>query len=1008
MLFISVSARPHVGRLDVVQRHVAQGASLAEMAALMAADLPADFWGSGVALIDGHRMVEPEEFSGVVPQAGENVAFVALPRGGKALQLFASIAVVAGQAFAFSIPGVGSFLSAGIGLAGSMLLARLQPKPPREKPPKQLGEAGFSSNALKPYEQIPTVLGVRRVPAPYIAPPLIEPDGDAAFGRAIIGLAGRHDLTEPLVNGSPIDFLEENYRGGEPSDKPPEVYTTTWWQSAGTEFSRHNLETNKKNTKRWFCAHNDDGEEAVQLYDLPQAHYFPMGARHWPDRIRIDLRFQQGLFRAGTAGNVGVAFRLGFFKAGHDPVFLPEVHYITEFSSPARARIIIDFSADPGGLLSPSSLLNESPWSFTYTDSTQQTNDGAVADSYYGTGSGSHMGVEGTNTLRIYCDLDSVTIPEGASLGIKMGAAYREDRLVANNSYSYDGGGATDISWFGYYDDAGDYACVEDQIDLVSQCAIEYVTREYDVDPLALENIATYELRTKNQSVDQVTVLAARYVEKRWNGVSWVAAPHVSSNPAAIFHDLVTNATPQLLARPLGVSLVDEDALGRWYEFCEREGLECSAFIPSGSLEDALQVVVQAGHGYLRRSESWSVYFEEDRAHEEPVHIYSPRNSRNFQVEKAFDHKPHALRVTYDDRDDNWQTRPDLIVYADGYDASTATLFETADYRGIDNEWNARRRAKLDLDLLYARDKTYTLETDARYLVTPRGAMVGVSSPVLNELQATAGVRHVVRETSGGVTTITGLVLDTAIELQSGTTGVAISTLNGTVVLGETATVGPAREITFSTALEDDDAIAEGCMASFGVVGEEYGRFIVDDIQPASDSMARVVLVDEAPSVFRGAGPSLARRLLDAWGGTGVAVDFTDGSLRIFDADHPELIFDGPFADRMTITGTLSPSADGCYFDGSNYATLDAVLTPWADSAMTMFVVFKVPAILGATQFVVHIDAGGTTNRHYIEVKPAGKIQMVTIRSGVVEVSRAPADAVADASDLSGRFRASR
>lgn len=163
MLFISVSARPHVGRLDVVQRHVAQGASLAEMAALMAADLPADFWGSGVALIDGHRMVEPEEFSGVVPQAGENVAFVALPRGGKALQLFASIAVVAGQAFAFSIPGVGSFLSAGIGLAGSMLLARLQPKPPREKPPKQLGEAGFSSNALKPYEQIPTVLGVRSV-----------------------------------------------------------------------------------------------------------------------------------------------------------------------------------------------------------------------------------------------------------------------------------------------------------------------------------------------------------------------------------------------------------------------------------------------------------------------------------------------------------------------------------------------------------------------------------------------------------------------------------------------------------------------------------------------------------------------------------------------------------------------------------------------------------------------------------------------------------------------------
>lgn len=177
-------------------------------------------------------------------------------------------------------------------------------------------------------------------------------------------------------------------------------------------------------------------------------------------------------------------------------------------------------------------------------------------------------------------------------------------------------------------------------------------------------------------------------------------------------------------------------------------------------------------------------------------------------------------------------------------------------------------------------------------------------------------------------------------------------------------------------------------MASFGVVGEEYGRFIVDDIQPASDSMARVVLVDEAPSVFRGAGPSLARRLLDAWGGTGVAVDFTDGSLRIYDADHPELIFDGPFADRMTITGTLSPSADGCYFDGSNYAVLNSVLTPWADSAMTVFVVFKIPSIAGVPQFAMHIDDGGTSNRHFIVVLPAGNVQVLTATSGATVVNR--------------------
>ena len=993
---IPVLARPRMGRLAVVHRDVPAGASLADMAAAVADDMPGEFWRYGLALIDGDdgHPVEPHVWHLVRPKPGHTVQFVIVPQGGKTLRLLATIAIAAAQALAYSIPGVGPYLSAAVGLAGSVVLGLLAPKPKSPAPPKQVGTAGFSGNVLAVYEQIPTVLGRRRVPARYLAPPLVEIDGDNAYGRAIIALAGRHDITDPLIDGTPAQFLEQNIREGHGADTDPSIYTDVWWQEQGREMSRHNMDIEISTDKRWRLAHSADGLAAVTAYDLPQFHYYRMSPIKMPQRIVVDLYFPQGLYLLDSSGKAGIPFRLGFFKTGASTIWLPELHINAKVDTPVRAKLIIEFAADPGGLTAPST---SSMWSDAYAKTNRQVTAGDFAHSYYGTGKiATHVGVTSSNICTVYVDPAQVAVDGSYTFAIQAGAGYivslhykLDNAFNKCNYYTY--GSITDVpvDYFSYYLDGSIYTAIEDQSRVMTQCVIEYFTREFNEPATVPDNIATYEIRTKNQRVDQISIMAGRYVAKRWTGVAWVAEPHVSSNPAEIAYDMLTNATPELLSRPLPAALVDDASFGEWAAFCAAEGLECNAYIESGSLEDALQIVFQAGHAYVRRSETWGVYIEKDRSLESPVYVYSPRNSRGFTIERIFDHKPHALRVTFDDADDNFQTRADLVVYADGYSAANATLFESAHYQAITTEWQATRRAKLDLDLIHARDKTYSLETDARYLVTPRGSLVGVNYPVLSDTHGFAAIRSVSRQVIGSETKITGLVLDTMVDMQPTTTGVVISTYDRTTVTAETATQGRAREIIFTAPIADDAAIDEGCTVVFGTVSSEYIRCIVDDIQPGANGTARVILVDEAPSVWRNRAPSLARQLLDRMGGAGMAWSFVDGSLSIVDPAEPKKNYEGMFNDRATVTGTLTPSASGAYFDASNYATLDTVAVPDIMAGATMYVKFNIPALTGVARGLLNINNGTTGNRHYIYINASDKFNCDTRSGGSAQVNLA-------------------
>lgn len=856
---VRVNARPHIGRLDVVRMDMEAGRSLMDYAAALAPQMPVGFLTAGVAMIDDSDPIPPEAWSRIKPKPGHCVSFAIVPQGGKVVQTVAQIALVAAQAFLYVIPGIGPALSAALGLGGSLLLGAFSDQQQQgsggKKQPKQLGEAGFSDNVLSPYNQIPTVVGTRRVPARYIAPPYVLRDEENESGVAIIGLAGRHEIRDPKVDGGPLDALDTFTREGDASDKDPRLYNSIVWQEPHRALSTVNMELDTDTSQQWKFSHQN--KDDIIKYDLPKWHYFRLSNGKMPSRLILDFTLDQGL-GCNIAGYGAIPIQMKFIKDGRNDVWLPFVvlRQDNQQGTPLRVQLFIEFSRNPGGW--PANLTSN-PWRQAYANSALQqlSSSESVAHSFYGTSAvASNFVTTAPNKATIYAPPNTLGIDGTWRLGIRRGcglAAHSARFDWSSAKYAYNGGSFETLDFWYYRLASGVYRTAEDQATMNGNIlTLSYVTRVYDTAAVDATGIATFEVQTQNQRVDQLSVLASRYVDKAWNGTAWVDQPHVSSNPAEIAYDICTNPLPTLLQRPLPSTLIDAAEFGAWADFCTAQGYECNAYLTDLTFEQALQIVFQAGHAYLRRSQTWGVVIEKSRASESPVHVFSPRNSRRFTITKTFEHKPHALRVAFDDEEDDFQTRPDMVVYAPGYNESNAKLFESVSYAGITREWQAIRRAQRDLAIRYYRNKVYSIETDTRYLVCERGSLVGINHFVLNQAHGFAAIREVKRQDIGGVTKITGLVLDTEIDMRPTTTGVAISTDNGVVTVATVSSEGASRlrEIVFAASLTDDPNIREGCTVTTGEVGSEYIRAIVDDIQAGPDFTAQLTLYDEAPEIF--------------------------------------------------------------------------------------------------------------------------------------------------------------
>jgi predicted phage tail protein len=133
--------------------------------------------------------------------------------------------------------------------------------------------------------------------------------------------------------------------------------------------------------------------------------------------------------------------------------------------------------------------------------------------------------------------------------------------------------------------------------------------------------------------------------------------------------------------------------------------------------------------------------------------MFTPGNSWGFSYSRSFTDLPHGLRVTFTNPEASYQ-QDTRTVYAEGYDATTATRFESLDLGMVIDPDAAWKLGKYHLSVMYNRPNQYTLQADIEHMVCERGDLIHVAHDVMGWGVAWGRVTGI----SGADVTLDGIV----------------------------------------------------------------------------------------------------------------------------------------------------------------------------------------------------------------------------------------------------------
>lgn len=118
----------------------------------------------------------------------------------------------------------------------------------------------------------------------------------------------------------------------------------------------------------------------------------------------------------------------------------------------------------------------------------------------------------------------------------------------------------------------------------------------------------------------------------------------------------------------------------------------------------------------------------------------------------------------------------------------------------------------------------------------------------------------------------------------------------------------------------------------------------------------------------------------------GIAISYLDDSVYIVDTGTPANDYDGTATAKLTITGTLTASVNGAYFDASNHATLLTSAGPSLASGVTFMVEYLITSLTASTRTCMAADDG--TTAEFFRMLGAGgadKASFTTTDGGVAQ-----------------------
>lgn len=317
-----------------------------------------------------------------------------------------------------------------------------------------------------------------------------------------------------------------------------------------------------------------------------------------------------------------------------------------------------------------------------------------------------------------------------------------------------------------------------------------------------------------------------------WNGEDWSeTAP--TSNEAALARWLVTGPAA---AKPLREDQIDPSVVDA-FELIEANQWGAAVQIrDDASQQDALLRLGRAG----RFSTYWTgraLAFVTEWEKPAPRQVFTGRNAEAYRYRRTFPEPIHAVIVEFRDPETT-SVAGETIVYADGFDATNAELFETLslDFSCTIERAFKEGRAYLAKRALLVESHEWTAGVDA--IATTYGDRVLVRhwSNLYGEADGRVDYRH----WQGGL--IAGVRLDEPVTMEAGV-DYAIDVRRADGVLRGIPIVnapGETRSIMFAVPLEVDEAPEKGDVVVFGRVNLITEDVEIVDIEPSGEFSASI------------------------------------------------------------------------------------------------------------------------------------------------------------------------
>jgi hypothetical protein len=302
--------------------------------------------------------------------------------------------------------------------------------------------------------------------------------------------------------------------------------------------------------------------------------------------------------------------------------------------------------------------------------------------------------------------------------------------------------------------------------------------------------------------------------------------------------------------RPVDAAFVDWPRLEVWYSWCEAHQYYCSAVLSDKiTLMELLKQISLTGRADpAKRDGRFSVIQDIERS--SPVQLLTPKNTVDYSQSLEFPDIPQAVEIQFVDEASGFQEdiRKVYNTPSGEQEDSDPSDFREMRLWGVTNARQAFLTGRYNYACLTNRPRIHRIVLDIEYLIAYKGARIKYSGDTALSGIAWGRIKDFLQTGSY----ITALTLDELLQMEEGKNyRIRIrSSKNQQAEYGVVYTPDYTNQILLDDPIPVSFEAAVGDLYVFGEAGSVTLDLLIADIDPASDSQARLTCIDYAPEIF--------------------------------------------------------------------------------------------------------------------------------------------------------------